>query len=306
MPARVAPELAVGAMLLAMVIYGANFGVSRLGTLAGLTPADLVLLRFAVAGPLMLPIFLLRGGFRTCAGLGWRRGIVLGAIGGAPMALLMNTGLSYAPAAHGAALGPGTVTAVGVVYGIVAARAAPTVPTLLGLGGILIGLLCIMLAGSIAPTGPATLVGDGLFVLMGLLWGFYPILLHRWRVEPITGAAVVAVLSLAYLVYYGLAEQSRLSAVSGPFLAGQAVFQGVLNIVVGLWLWGFAVKVLGAPRTQFFPPLIPVLGTLLAIPIVGEWPGPYQLAGLSFIVSGICLALFGQRARRTPVVVDGP
>lgn len=288
------PRLAVLAILSAMVIFGANFGVSRFATLRGMTPADLVLLRFAVAGPLLLPVFLRRGGFRTCASLGWRRGIILAVIGGAPMSLFMNTGLSLAPAAHGAALGPGTVTAVGVVYGILVARLRPPSATILGLLAIACGLATIAVAGSVSGAG-STALGDLFFFITGLLWGFYPILLHRWRVEPITGTAIVAVLSLVYVPVYLALEPPRLLGLSPGLLVFQAVFQGVFNIVVALWLWGHAVKVLGAGRIQFFPPLIPVLGTLLAIPIVGELPGPLQWSGLALIVGGILLALVGQR-----------
>jgi drug/metabolite transporter (DMT)-like permease len=75
----------------------------------------------------------------------------------------------------------------------------------------------------------------------------------------------------------------------------QAVLQGVLNIVVALWLWGTAVRVLGAAVAQRFPPLIPVVGTLSAVPILGEWPGPLQMLGFALIVSGLTLAAFGNR-----------
>lgn len=290
------PRLAVLAILGAMVIYGANFGVTRYATQHGLTPSDLVALRFLVAGPLLLPHFLGRG-WRTCAGIGWKRGLVLGVASGAPMTLFMNTGLAYAPAAHGAALGPGTVTLIGVLYGMVAAGIGPSVWTLLGLAAILGGLASIAIAGSVAGS-PNVVIGDLCFLVSGLLWGFYPILLHRWRVGPTTSAAIVAVLSLAYLPFYFALLQPRIFDAPIGLVLFQAAFQGGLNIIVGLWLWGHAVRVLGPAKTQFFPPLIPVLGTLFAIPILGEVPGPIQAVGLCLIVGGIVLALRGQRPPR--------
>jgi drug/metabolite transporter (DMT)-like permease len=291
----VSPRLAVLAIFGAMVIYGANFGVTRFGTMHGMTPSDLVALRFLVAGPLMLPIFV-RHGLTTCAGLGWGRGIGLAVTSGAAMTLCMNTGLSLAPAAHGAAMGPGTVTTIGIVYGMVASRAVPTLWALAGLGAIFAGLTTIAIAGS--TTGASNvLLGDAFFILTGLLWGFYPIMLHRWRVEPMVSAAIVAVLSMAYLPVWIVGGVSHLAQVPLWLLLFQAVFQGLLNVILGLWLWGHAVKTLGAARTQLFPPLIPVLGTLFAIPILGEIPGPVQALGLLLIVGGIVASLLGTRAQ---------
>lgn len=292
------PRLAVAAILVTVAIFGSNFAVTRGATQQGFLPADLVALRFLVAGPIFLPFFLRRG-IRTCAGLGWRRGVVLALTGGAGMSLLMNTGLSYAPAAHGAAMAPGTVTTIGVLYGIVAAGTRPSAWTWLGLAAILAGLASIPLSSS-ASGATNVLAGDGLFLLTGLVWGFYPILLHRWRVEPIVGVAIVSVLSLAYLPVYFLTYGTRLLDVPAGPLAFQAVFQGGLNVVVALVLWGHAVRVLGPARTQLFPPLIPVLGTLLAIPILGELPGPVQAGGLALIVAGIVLSLVGQRRKAAP------
>jgi drug/metabolite transporter (DMT)-like permease len=288
-------RLALLAVLSTMVIYGSNFAVSRYATQHGLAPPDMVALRFAVAGLIMLPVFLLRGG-TTCAGLGWKKGVVLAILSGAPMTLLMNIGLQLAPAAHGASIGPGTVTTVGIVYGMVAAARTPSAWTVAGLGAILAGLATLAIAGSVGGTSK-TLLGDGLFFLMGALWGTYPIVLHRWRVDPITSAAVVSVLSLAYLPVYLAFETSRLGDVPVSMLLFQALYQGPLNVVLGLFLWGYGVKTLGAARTQLFPPLIPVLGTLFAVPILGEIPGPFQVLGIAAIVCGILLSILGSRRR---------
>ena len=100
-------RLGILAMLGAVAIYGANFGISRHALLNGLTPDDLVALRYGIAGTLLLPVFIRRG-IADCAGIGWRRGIVLAIMSGVPMALLMTTGLAMAPASHAAAIGPGT------------------------------------------------------------------------------------------------------------------------------------------------------------------------------------------------------
>ena len=108
------PRLGIAAMLGAVVIYGATFALSRHATQHGLTPHDITVLRFGTAGMLLLPYFLSQG-WRDCAGLGWRRGLLLACMSGVPMVLLMNMGLKLAPAAHGASIQPGMVTVIGAV-----------------------------------------------------------------------------------------------------------------------------------------------------------------------------------------------
>jgi drug/metabolite transporter (DMT)-like permease len=142
------------------------------------------------------------------------------------------------------------------------------------------------------------LQGDLLFVVAGSLWGLYPLMLQRWRVGPMVGTAVVSVLSLAYLPIYALFMEPQILSADPGLVLFHAVLQGVLNIVLALWLWGTAVRVLGAATAQRFPPLIPVVGTLSAIPILGEWPGPLQSVGVGLIVSGLMLAAFGNRIFR--------
>lgn len=290
---RWTPRLATLAMLGAVVIFGANFAISRFGTKHGLSAEDLVALRFGTAILVLLPLFLRRG-VKTCAGVGWGRGIALAFTSGAPMNLLMNTGLTYAPAAHGSALGPGTVTVVGVVYSIVISRIVPPALTQVGLALVLAGLAAVALAG--AASGSANVVfGDICFFLTGLLWGFYPVLTHRWRIDPMTGAAICAVLSLPYVVgYFTLGHPNLLRA--DPWLVlGQALFQGVINTIIGLWLWGSAIRVVGMSRTQLYPPLIPVVGALMAVPILGEVPGPIQTIGVVLIVGGLGLSAYSNR-----------
>lgn len=291
-------RLAILAMLGAVTIYGANFALSRHALLNGLTPDDLVALRYGIAGTLLLPVFV-RKGAANCAGIGWRRGVLLAIMSGVPMALLMNTGLSLAPAAHGAAIGPGTVTVIGVLGSAYLFGTAPSRAAIAGIGIVLAGLAAIGIAGS--RTGaPSMLVGDLLFFATGLLWGLYPLMLQKWAVGAMTSTAIVAVLSLAYIPVYLLFRDPQLAAVDSWVVAFHAVNQGLINVILGLWLWGHAVRVLGAATAQRFPPLIPVVGTLTAIPLVGEWPEPIQALGVALIVAGLGLAAFGDRLFRRP------
>src|SRR5271157_4173545 len=76
--------------------------IARLGLRTSLTPWDIAALRFGVGGLLLLPYLLRRG--LAIERLGWvgLAALVFGC--GAPMVLLVNAGLLFAPAAHAGGL----------------------------------------------------------------------------------------------------------------------------------------------------------------------------------------------------------
>jgi len=279
-------RLAMLAMVGSVTIYGVNFVVSRHAMLNGFTPYDLAALRFGFAGLILLPVFLRAGGLATCGGIGWGKGLALAAMSGAPMSLLQMTALSLAPAAHGATIGPGTVAVISVVGGAFLFGANLSRQAVLGLGIVIAGLACFAAGASTAPSN-AVILGDALFLMMALLWGGYPLAVQLWRVDALVATAVLCVLSLAYLPIYWLFLPSNLAAIPFWIVAAHAFNQAVLNMIVGLWLWGWAARTIGAGETGRFPPLIPVIGTLTAIPVLGEWPGPFQTAAVALIVAGL-------------------
>lgn len=272
-------------MLGAVAVFGANFPLSRHAALNGLTPWDIVFLRCLVAGVLLLPVVIARG-WRDCAGIGWRRGFILFLLGGFPMNSIMLVGLSLAPAAHGASITPGTVTLIGAVGSWLLFGEKLGWRRAAGLLVVLAGLGLIAFSGA-AADDPNVWRGDLLFILAGLVWGGYPLLLQRWSIDPLTSTAVVAVISLTYLPLYFLFADPQVDDVPLMVSVFHGVNQGIVNVIAGLWLWAKAITLMGAGKAGRFPPLIPVIGTLLAIPLLSEWPGPWQAAGIVAIVAGL-------------------
>ncbi|WP_373432859.1 EamA family transporter [Mesorhizobium sp. LSHC412B00] len=91
---------------LAMIgIYAVQFVAARFSLREHLTATDVATLRFVGAGLVMLPV-VWRGGLSASKALGWRRALALAALAGLPYPIIINWGLTYAPAAHGAALCP--------------------------------------------------------------------------------------------------------------------------------------------------------------------------------------------------------
>lgn len=290
-------------MLLCVLIYGSNFAISRHGLLNGLSNHDMLALRFLTAGLLLLPVFFASGlghGLRTCAGVGWGRGLVLVVMSGFPMSYLMITGLTMAPAAHGATIGPGTVTVIGVLGSVILFGAIVTRNLVVGIAMVLAGLGLLGWYGSVnAASG--VMLGDLCFLGVGLVWGGYPLAIQYWKVDGLKATAVVSVVSMLYLPIYALLYFRGFDVAPWWVIVLHAFNQGVLNVIVGLWIWGWAARVLGASVVGRFPPLIPVAGTLMAVPVLGEIPGPLQVMAIVLIVGGLLLTTFGRAGK-----IDGP
>jgi drug/metabolite transporter (DMT)-like permease len=282
-------HLAMAGMALAMLIYGSNFVISRHAVLNGLSAHDMLALRFAVAGLILLPVFW-RAGVRDCAGIGWRRGVILTAMSGFPMSFLMMQGLTMAPAAHGASIGPGMVTLIGIIGGVLLFGTQLTAALMVGVAIVLAGLLALALAATTATHMPNLLLGDLCFLGVGLIWGGYPLALQLWKIDGLKATAVFSVLSMLYLPVYALVYFRGFDVAPWQAIVFHGINQGLINVVIGLWLWAWATKILGVAVAGRFPPMIPVIGTILGMPVLGEWPGAIQLVGIAMIVGGLFIA----------------
>ncbi len=273
------------AILGASLIYAGNFVASRHGLQNAIGANDLVALRFGVAGVVLLPL-LWRQGMRGLAGIGWGRGVALTMFAGAPFMLLMAWGLKYAPAAHGAALVPGSIP-VATAFGmwLIAGVRVSAVKWLT----LMLIVLGLVLVSGASGAGGVVLFGDLLFILAGAGWSLYAILLRQWQVDPWAAASAVSVLSLGYLPVYFLILGPGLGAAPLWQILLQGFNQGILNSIVALLLFSFAVRTLGPAKTALGNATVPVLAALMAAPILGETPGALQWAGIALVIGGVAL-----------------
>ena len=281
--------LAVLAGVLAMLLYGGQFVISRWSLQRSLSPWDLAALRFTVAGLCVLPL-LARHGLASAAGIGWGRGIVLAITAGAPYTLLLFAGLALAPAGHGAVIIPGVTPGVSVLLVWFWFGERPRAVNGVGLAVIAVGLVLVSATGAVGLGATRAWAGDLLFLAAGVLWACFTVLARRWQVDPVRGTAVVWVLALAYVpVYVAVAGPQLFSAPPGE-LVFQAIYQGVGVAIVALYSYTWAIRVLGPAFASLFMPLIPVFGVLLAIPVLDEIPTALQTVGMVAVATGLAVA----------------
>jgi drug/metabolite transporter (DMT)-like permease len=286
--------LAVAAGVVATLLYGGQFVVSRWSIQRTLSMWDLAALRFATAGLLLLPV-VLRHGLAGGAGLGWGRALVLAVAAGAPYTLILYGGLALAPAADGAVIITGATPVISAVLVWLWFGERPWPARLGGLAVVVAGLVLVCWPGIAGGAGQRTWLGDLLFAVDAVLWGLYTVLARRWHVEPLRATAMVWTLALAYVPFYLAVAGGRLLHAPRGEVLFQAAYQGVGVAIVALALYSWAIRVLGASLASLFMPLVPVVGTLLAIPVLGEIPSPVQLVGIVGVTLGLALAAAPRR-----------
>jgi drug/metabolite transporter (DMT)-like permease len=277
--------------LAAASIWAGWIVVARLGVTTSLTPWDIAALRYGVGGLLLLP-YLWRKGLAIDR-LGWIGffAIVIGC--GAPMVLLVNAGLLFAPAAHAGGLFSGVVPLMVALLAAPILHEAFTSAKRVGLALILAGVIAIVWSAG-GTIGTRENIGHVLFVGGALLWACYTVAMRRARLDGIHAAAIAAVGTLVlYLPVYAVVAGGSLFQTPPADIALQAFVQGVLAAVVALVLYGRAVSILGASGGAAFPALCPAMTAVLAIPILGEWPTTMDWIAIILISAGVYIVSGG-------------
>ena len=271
--------------LAAVSIWAGFIVVARFGIRASLTPWDIAAIRFSVAGSLLLP-YLIRKGL-AFQRLGWI-GFVAIVIGcGAPMVLLANAGLMFAPAAHAGALFPGSAPLLVAILAAAVLHEGLTLQK--GLGCIVIATGAMGIVWSAGGTiGTSQNVGHALFLAAGLAWACYTVSMRRARLDGLHAAAIAGVISLVlYLPIYAYFAGASIFRVPLFDIALQAIVQGFLTAIVALLLYGRMVSILGATGGAAFLALTPAMTALMAIPILGEWPSAIEWTAIMLISVGV-------------------
>jgi drug/metabolite transporter (DMT)-like permease len=296
MPDPTTSEYARGAFygLAAVCIWAGFIVVSRLGVRTSLTPWDVAAIRFTVAGTLLLPCAMRKG--LALDRLGWLgvAAIVIGC--GAPMVLLVNAGLLFAPAAHAGALFPGVMPLMVALFAAAILKETFGRQKSLGLALIVVGAVGIVW-GTGGTIGTVQNVGHLLFLAAGLAWAGYTVAMRRARLDGLHAAAIAAIASLVlYLPAYASIAGGRVFNAPLSDIALQAVVQGVLTAIVALLLYGRMIGLLGATRGAAFVALTPATTALLAIPVLGEWPSAVDWMAIALISLGVSVVTGGPLA----------
>ena len=284
------PRLAIGlASALGFVAIWSGFIVfSRLGVTGGLTPYDVAALRYAVAGLMMAPF----------AYAWWPRHLSLGkslllaATGpGTIYSLMMYAGLSQAPAAYAGVFSNGLLPVITAFYGLIFFKQKVGRLAIVAIAIILLGCSLIGLFDRQAVQDHAWL-GALLFLAAAFVLSAYIVGVGHWRLTPRQSLVVIAVPNaIVILPLWHFFLPSTLATASWEAIAFQALFQGLGPSFLAVIFYTLTIRNLGSTSTAGISAIVPATATLLAIPVLGEWPSSIQWLGVATVSIGLAMLL---------------
>ena len=277
-----AEEMRRGYLFAGMVvlIWSGFIIVSRFAGTTTLTPYDVIAMRYAVAGLVMIPLWLHH---RTSL-WDWRK-LMLALVGALGFTLLAFNGFRHSPASHAGILLQGFLpfSVAAMTYCMTGER--PTRQRSYGL--MLLALGVAMMAIESFGRGGLTVLGDSLLVGASLCWALYTVLLRHWKMPPMDSTiAMTIIAAIIYLPIYAVFLPKNLGETPLPQFAFIALYQGLIVAVIQMTLYTKSVALLGATRMALLASIAPVLAALGAWVFLGEPIALMVGIGLVFVSVG--------------------
>lgn len=281
------PIVGFAGVSLAVFIFTGGFASGRLYMEAGGAPADVVALRYGVSGLLFVP-YVYWARHRIAASPGWLRAAAIALGGGAPFGIFVFIGVSGAPFTHGG----GIVPALAMVLGSLLAW------RLLGesLDARRVAGICLTLAGLAWLLLPELNAADVhwwaelAFFGAGTCWAAFTIMLRKFKVGPLEGAALAAFFSLPYLVIYFAVLEPALFVVAWQDTLIHGLYQGVLFNMVAMGIYAWSVARVGAAAAVTAMPLMPAFAVAMEWAIFDRAAHNMALPAIGVMAVGIVLA----------------
>ena len=169
-----------------ILIWAGWLVAMRVGMAANLGVLDLIALRFAVAGVILLPVVLRRGWAFDRLRWPGLLAIVIG--GGAAYNLSVGAGLIFAPVAHASAFTQGVLPLTTAIVAAIMLKERLPRSRKFGIGLIMVGAVTI--AGVSALALGRQSIGHLILVSSTLLWATYSVVLRRSRLDGLHATAI--------------------------------------------------------------------------------------------------------------------
>nr|WP_255592642.1 DMT family transporter [Bordetella sp. BOR01] len=269
-----------------VLIFSGWFVVTRFTVTHQLRVWDVAALRFGAGAVLLAPILLRQ---RLPAGA-WLEGLLYAVLWGAPFVLLVALGLQRTTAAQASSIVPALMPVIAGLISWYLTRQRPPISTVLSYLAILTGLIVLVASRPTAGT-TVDIVGYGALVLAASTWAVYSVRFRSSRLTALESAALICFWSaIVFLPVYVVGGLSRLSQASFQEIAFQLVYQGILMSCVALFAYNRAIAALGSGAAAAMMALVPVLATLLAIPVLHEYPSILGTMAIIVIAIGVVVA----------------
>ena len=285
------------------IVWGTTFVSSKMLINAGMTPAEIMCVRFIIAYICLLPISI-RGCIKDGRGL---RGLfcdnlkdefgmlLLGITGGSLYFLFENSALEYTQASNVSIIICTTPLLTMLATSFLARKGngkSISTKTYLYSAIALLGVVVVVLNGELVlKLHP---LGDILTFGASTVWVIYSILLpkldSRYPTDMITRKVFIYGVLTMLPVFIFRPWATPASVLVQPGVAGNLLFLGLMASFAGYFGWNAALSKIGAVRANNYLYLNPLATAVIAIPVLHERFTWIAGIGAILIISGMALA----------------
>ena len=203
---------------------------------------------------------------------------------------LFLTGLTLAPASDGAIIVPGLAPVLATILAGVILGERLGVQGFIGFVVAIAGLVLVVQPGG--ETTDERLLGDLLFVAGAAFWAVYAVLarIASRRFSPVSTTLYGTALGTAILVPLAIFEGGLGTLPAAPIDAVVGIAYLALFGTVGAFvLFNLGVARIGVSRAAPFALLVPIVGVLSSVMLLGEELGPLTVVGGAVVLVGLWL-----------------
>lgn len=284
-------------LLLTMTVWGSTFVVTK-ELIAVWPPFTLAFVRVAVGALVLLPFALSRK--RPGARLPWGAVWSMGLIGVALYYLVFNTAMVHVSASQGALVQasiPAMTALVAVLWLRERASSLRWLGIALSIGGVL-----IVFSGSVSDGGQSSLFGNLLMFASVVCWGLYTALAKRVAAFDSlvittavtgTGALLLSPLAGYEIVTANLAGDGLPPL---PLIAWvELLYLGVIASGMAYLLYNASLRHLDASEVGVYTNLIPIVGVLTGVIVLGEPLSTRAIVGGLVVMLGVWITSRSER-----------
>ncbi|MBO6585156.1 MAG: DMT family transporter [Gracilimonas sp.] len=286
------PYLIDLSLILVAIIWALNFSIVKV-SLREMDPYSFNALRFIFATALLWYVARKRGHSLKVKKEHFWKLVGIGIVGNLFYQLFFIIGVNYTYAANAAVM-LGTIP---IWVALLSQFFTDEKLTLLkGLGVLFAfaGVTLIIMGGQDTLSFESeTFLGNIITLVAAVCWATYTILSRKYLAiySPIQYSAFMSVVGLIALLIVGLPFLIKLNWSEISYIGyGGIFYSGALSIGLAYIIWNNGVKMIGAVRTAAYQNLVPVLGLIFGLVLLGEELSVLQYIGAGLVITGIVLA----------------
>lgn len=215
-----------------------------------------------------------------------------GALGFAGFNILLYSALNYTSAIN-VAIWQGAMPVFIFVMNFILFRTRVTLMQMVGFSLSIAGIVAVASNGSIEQLiGLIINRGDALMALAALVYAGYSVALRykpdlHWKTMMLAMGFAAMIVSWPFAIWEWQSPTVIVPDTQGWLVA---LYTAIFPAIISQVFFMRGVEMIGSNRAGIFVNLVPVLGTLLAIIILGEVFGSHHAVALALVIGGIWLA----------------